>query len=98
MECCTAPTTSGAAVRRLSWRFPVSVSPDRPDSPADQVAGKPAPEMNRADTIFSIALLVISGLELTFHSAIPRWVSLGGMPVVLVAIVVYALLRWRRRR
>lgn len=49
------------------------------------------------EAAFYWSLLIIGGLELTFHSRLPRWITLGGIPVMLIyAIVGFVLIRRRR--
>ena len=51
----------------------------------------------RWETAFYLSLLIIGGLELTFHSSLPRWITVGGIPVMLVYVIVGFILIRRRR-
>jgi hypothetical protein len=52
---------------------------------------------DRWETAFYLSLLILGGLELAFHSSLPRWITLGGIPVMLVYVIVGFILIRRRR-
>lgn len=56
--------------------------------PGDDPDGRSTRRSGRWETAFYLSLLIAGGLEITFHSVIPRWISWGGIPIILIYMIV----------